>query len=201
MYCSHWNDNCLSLCGQNNEATPPPPPPIWKPHWFLKHLTTVSRGINLRRLSIQLKAEGLFEIKLNAAWGQSLLTSLSVGLYFLVRQLNELIGFYYYSVWHLPRYIFMERSTWSEISTVDLRSFYRSANPLILCKGCGVNNKGRTNGNKCHQSQSLCFICSCNSITLPPRRPGICRRMSRSNSPRLVMVLSFVREMKYNIIK
>lgn len=129
---------------------------MWKPHWFLKHLTTVSRGIILWQLSIQLKAEGLFKIKLNAAWGQSLLTSLTVGLYVLVGQLNKLIEFHYYSQQHQPIYILMELSTWREISMMDLRYFGCSANPFILYKGCSVNNKGRTNRNKSSVSLKVC---------------------------------------------
>lgn len=101
-----------------------------------------------------------------------------------------------------PDIFFMEQSTWSEISIVDLRIFVTPLNHSFCTRAAVlVNSKRGTSGNKCHQSQSLCFICSCNSITLPPRRPGICRRMSRSNPLHLVMVLSFAREMKYNIIK
>lgn len=44
----------------------------------------------------------------------------------------------------------------------------------------------------------LCVICDCNSITVPPRRPGICCRMARSNSVLWLMVFSLLG--KWNII-
>lgn len=61
-----------------------------------------------------------------------------------------------------------------------------------MCKKDGAN------GSKCNIFQSLCVICNCNSITVPPRRAGICCRMSRSNSLLWVMVFSLLG--KWNII-
>lgn len=50
-----------------------------KPQWPLKHLTTVTREINLGQLSIWVQTQRLSEIKLNDARGQFLVTSLLVG--------------------------------------------------------------------------------------------------------------------------
>lgn len=72
-YRSYWNDNCFSIYGQNNWAH------FSKPQWPLKHLTTVTREINLGQLSIWVQTQRLSEIKLNDARGQFLVTSLLVG--------------------------------------------------------------------------------------------------------------------------
>lgn len=60
-YRSHWNYNCFSICGQNNWAH------FSKSQWLLKHLTTVTREINFRQLSIWVWASELSEINLNVA--------------------------------------------------------------------------------------------------------------------------------------
>lgn len=54
--------------------------------------------------------------------------------------------------------------------------------------------------NKWKQIQSFVnfVICDCNSITVPPRRSGICCRMARYDSLLWVMVFSFLG--KWNII-
>lgn len=142
------------------------------------------------------------EIKLNAARGQSRVTWLLVGsLYCLMYWFNKQIELCYLPCCKCADVLFVSWLAPTETSSEDLRFFIFFFLSLIAKKlscvhECSikasklVHNKEGTNGNKCHQSQSLCFICNCNSITLPPRRPGICRRMSRSNSLRLVMVFS-----------
>lgn len=78
-----------------------------KPQWLLKHLTTVSGGINHGQLSIRLQAEGLLEMKLNAARGQSRVTWLLVGsLYYLIYWFNKQIELCYDIVLQMCRCTF-----------------------------------------------------------------------------------------------